>query len=167
MAACSISPPAASSPAVTLAAQSCRLPVIQGSKGQGFGPQQRGFLILPGRVFTAAPDAAVTACTATPRGSAGYRWSHLQMAADGSLDGPVGSMCWKSPQMASDTARARLPRARAELAQTGVSGSRIRGYEGVVYTRKRMQSEHWERACYAFGSEMNSKQAGDDGDEVF
>lgn len=57
LAACSLSPPAASSPTLTPVAQLCRLPVIQGSKGQGAGPQQQGFLTLPGRVFTAAPDA--------------------------------------------------------------------------------------------------------------
>ena len=36
----------------------CRLPVIQGSPGQGSGPQTAGILTIPGGQFTAATDAA-------------------------------------------------------------------------------------------------------------
>jgi hypothetical protein len=45
------------SPSPTTASSTCRLPVIQGSPGQGSGPQTAGFLSLPGNQFTSAPDA--------------------------------------------------------------------------------------------------------------
>lgn len=45
------------SPGASIASSTCRLPVIQGSAGQGSGPQTAGFLSLPGNQFTSAPDA--------------------------------------------------------------------------------------------------------------
>jgi hypothetical protein len=56
--ACSAQPPApAGSPQASHSQWSCRLPVIAGSKGQGSGPQQAGFLSLPGTSFSPAKDA--------------------------------------------------------------------------------------------------------------
>jgi hypothetical protein len=56
--ACSAQPPVtATSPGATPSPVSCRLAVIAGTRGQGSGPQQAGFLSLPGMTFTPALDA--------------------------------------------------------------------------------------------------------------
>src|SRR5438445_2224473 len=56
--ACAQQPAASTSGApVTAAPSPCRLAVIQGSPGQGAGPQTPGFLTIPGAVFSPATDA--------------------------------------------------------------------------------------------------------------
>src|SRR5712692_4870251 len=48
---------ATSTPSATPVTSPCPLAVIQGSPGQGSGPQTPGFLTIPGDVFTPAVDA--------------------------------------------------------------------------------------------------------------
>src|SRR6266849_3647778 len=56
--ACSAQPSGSTSSAsASPTSASCRLAVIQGSPGQGSGPQTPGFLTIPGDQFTAATEA--------------------------------------------------------------------------------------------------------------
>jgi hypothetical protein len=56
--ACSAQPStSAGSPGASPSATTCKLAVIAGTHGQGSGPQQAGFLSLPGSTFAPAPGA--------------------------------------------------------------------------------------------------------------
>lgn len=61
VAACAQGPGASVSTAATPSPSICTLPVIQGSPGQGSGPQTPGFLTIPGGQFTAAVGAGDSA----------------------------------------------------------------------------------------------------------